>query len=107
MNRREAIAALLALPAATTRITRAAVAPTDVIVIETEQLLAETDRDGIRRAMKYSWPHNEVVVLDGGLKLKIAETSSPPPAPPASMNPNTPVRDFGWRARRPSGKSTV
>lgn len=75
MNRREAIAALMGLPAAT-RITRAAVTPTDVIVIESDGTLTEEGVVNIHRAIKAVWPDNRVAVLDGGLKLKIAETKA-------------------------------
>lgn len=75
MNRREAISALMGLPASA-RITRAAVTSTDVIVVESDALLAEHQHAYIRQVMNDVWPSNKVVVLDGSLRLRIAETKA-------------------------------
>lgn len=71
MNRREALAALVSLPASAT-VTRAAVTPLDVIVIESDEILSSDQIERIEYATKQVWPDNKVVVLSRGMRLKIA-----------------------------------
>lgn len=71
MNRREALAALMSLPAAT-RISVADLKPTDVIVIECEVSLSDEAASRIKSFAKGIWPEHKCVVLTDGLKLKVA-----------------------------------
>lgn len=71
MNRREAIAALMALPASAT-LTRAEVKADDVIVVESTQFLNDDEMQTIHRQIQIAFPGRRVVVLDHGLTLKIA-----------------------------------
>jgi hypothetical protein len=70
VNRREALAALLALPA-TTRITRAAVQPDDVLVLECPGKISEAAGARIRTYIENVWPGHKCVILCDGLTLKI------------------------------------
>lgn len=72
MNRRDAIAALVSLPAAT-RITTAPVKPTDVIVIECEGPMSMETAERIKTYIQPIWPGQKIVVLSDGLKLKVVE----------------------------------
>lgn len=72
MNRRDAMKALMSLPATAT-VTRSAVQPNDVIVIESDDVLSCAGRADIANAVRQVWPNNKVVVLDKGLRMKIAE----------------------------------
>ena len=74
VNRREAIAALVSLPAAAT-VTRAAVGPRDVIVFEYDGPISEAHRAAIEKAARSVWPENKIVVLGDGMKLKIVRAS--------------------------------
>lgn len=71
MNRREALAALAALPGVA-RIERANPAPDDVIVVETDQPISLAGAEHIERKLKAIWPDRRVIVLQHGLKLKLA-----------------------------------
>lgn len=71
MDRREALAALLSLPA-TANVTVAKVKPSDVIVIESDGWLTDDAKERILASAKGIWPDNKVAVLDKGLRLKIA-----------------------------------
>jgi hypothetical protein len=70
MNRRDAIAALVSLPALT-RITSGPVASTDVIVVECALPLTLTERERIRATLADVWPGRRVVVLSNGMTLKV------------------------------------
>ena len=70
MNRREAIAALMSLPATAT-LTAAKVEPNDVIVVECDEPLSQQSAELIKAAMESVWPGRKCVVLDQSLKLKI------------------------------------
>lgn len=70
MNRREAIAALVALPAVT-RISVADLKPNDVLVIETELRLNPEQAARIRETMEQVWPGRKCAVLSDGMKLKV------------------------------------
>lgn len=70
MNRREAIAALVATPAIA-RIERAAVAPDEVLVIESDQRLSDAMRAHLRRQVEAIWPGHKVLVLDQGLHVRV------------------------------------
>lgn len=74
MNRREALMALMALPA-TARLSRATVSSTDVIVIESDEILSEEQVNNIIRSVQPAFPENKIVLMDKGFHLKIAERS--------------------------------
>lgn len=71
MNRREAIAALMALPA-TARISVADVKPNDVIVIELDEHITQNAADVLSIRVGQVWPGRKCVVLGKGMRLKIA-----------------------------------
>ncbi len=70
MNRRDALAALVSLPALT-RITSGPVAPTDVIVVECAGLLSCEQRARIQATLREVWPGRRIVVCDGGTRIKV------------------------------------
>lgn len=70
MDRREALAALMSLPAAT-RISVANLKPTDVIVIECEGSLSDEVMSRIKSLAKGVWPDHKCVVQTDGVKLKV------------------------------------
>lgn len=72
MNRREAMAALMALPA-TARISAAQVKPSDVIVVEIEGAISQERADIIKHKIEAVWPGRKVLVVSEGLKIKIVE----------------------------------
>ena len=77
MNRREAITALMSLPAAT-RISVADLKPDDVIVIETDSHLRADEVERIRATLERVWPGRKAAVLSGGLKLKVVSERRQP-----------------------------
>jgi hypothetical protein len=70
MNRREAIAALMTLPA-TARITAADVKPDDVLVIECPGLVSAAYRERVQQVLAQVWPGRKCLVLEGGMALKL------------------------------------
>lgn len=72
MNRRDAIAALVSLPATVT-ITAAEVGPTDVIVVECDEYLGSIQAAQIREVLARAWPGRKAIVLDRGMRLRIAK----------------------------------
>jgi len=70
MNRRDALAALVALPALT-RIATAQVAPTDVIVVEVDAILSQEVARRMQLTLGQVWPGRQVVVLPKGMTLKV------------------------------------
>ncbi len=71
MDRREALKALVSLPA-TARVSVARLKPNDVIVIECDGPIWQMERARLADQLKDVWPDHRVVILDGKLKLKIA-----------------------------------
>ena len=69
MNRREAIAALTALPEALT-IARAPIAPGDVILVECDDKLSDDTIARIKRTLADVWPGHRVVVCEQGFRLR-------------------------------------
>jgi len=70
MNRREALAALVALPEVA-RIATAPVGPTDVIVVECSEEISDEAASRITKTMVAVWPGRKVVVLSNGMTLKV------------------------------------
>jgi hypothetical protein len=73
MNRREAMAALMALPQVT-RVARTWVAPTDVIVVECDQRLTPEAVSQLRARVRDVWPGQTVLICDAGLRIKVLES---------------------------------
>lgn len=71
MTRREAIAALVALPPAT-EVRVAAVRPTDVIIVSAGQPISTKTADHLKALVQQVWPDHRVLVLGDDLKLTIA-----------------------------------
>jgi len=70
MNRRDAIAALMSIPALSS-IQSVCMATDDVIVLEVERHLSSQERQNIEAQVSQLWPGRRVVVLDGGMKIKV------------------------------------
>jgi hypothetical protein len=70
MDRRDALKAFLALPAAAT-ISRAQLTPDDVIVIETHAVMSMERCETLAAHVRQIWPAQKVLVLQEGLTLKI------------------------------------
>lgn len=75
MNRREAISALMSLPATAT-ITAAKVQPHDVIVIECDEPVSEDVAVYMKQQLEQVWPGRKAIVLSGGLKIKIVRETA-------------------------------
>jgi hypothetical protein len=75
MNRREAIAALVALPGVA-KISTAPVKPDDVIVVECDLHMSCDMVERIKTTMADVWPGRKVVVFDKGMRMKIVEGTS-------------------------------
>lgn len=72
MNRRDAIAALVALPEVA-RISVTAVKATDVIVVESNRPVSSEAAARIKATLEQVWPGQKIVVLNESLKLKVVE----------------------------------
>lgn len=70
MNRREALAALVSLPAVA-RIQTADLKPDDVLVVECDDYVSEQGVANIRAALEQIWPGRKVAVMDKGTRLKV------------------------------------
>lgn len=70
MNRREALAALMSLPA-TASIKVAQLKPDDVLVVECDEHLPFERVRSIGDSVKAIWPDHKVAVFDGGLRLRV------------------------------------
>ena len=74
MNRRDAIKALVAMPAVV-RISVAQLKPDDVIVLESDEHLGVEQLQAIKRQAEQVWPGRKIVVLEKGLRLKVMAAS--------------------------------
>ena len=74
MNRRDAIRAVMAMPAVTS-IAVAKVEPDDVIVLECEDSITPEYGQMLKKQALEVWPGRKIVVLSGGLKLRIARAT--------------------------------
>jgi hypothetical protein len=74
MNRREALAALVALPA-TSRISVAQLKPDDVIILECDDPLSDAVALRLRIELERVWPGHKVIVLAERMRIQIAEGS--------------------------------
>jgi hypothetical protein len=70
MDRREAIAALVSMPALKA-LAVAEVKPTDVIVAECEGQLSIDAVEELQARLQQIWPGRKVVVCDEGIRLKV------------------------------------
>lgn len=73
MNRRDALKALMSLPA-TASLSVAKVQPDDVIVVECDDPVSRETAARIERDVGQAWPGRKVIVVSGGLHLKIARS---------------------------------
>lgn len=71
MNRREAIAALTALPGVA-RIAKVEPEPADVIVVECDGNLTEAVAQKIKENINSVWPGHRVLILADGIRIKLA-----------------------------------
>jgi len=70
MNRREAIAALVALPHVE-RIAKVDAQPTDVIVVECDTFVSAAAAERIRLTLNEVWPNRKVVICDKNMRIKV------------------------------------
>ena len=70
MNRREALAALIALPQIAS-IQRADIKPNDVIVVECDGLMSQRGKDNVLQKLAEIWPGRKIIICDGGVKLRV------------------------------------
>ena len=70
MNRREALKLLSALPMIKS-VEVANVAPNDVIVVECAGRVSMAQIAHIKQGMSQIWPNRKIVVLDGGLSIRV------------------------------------
>lgn len=77
MNREDALACLVSLPAVS-RIMVADLKPDDVIVMECDGPLPMEQAKRIKEMSEELWPGRKVVVLADGLRIKIVEESKVP-----------------------------
>lgn len=73
MNRRDAIRAVMAIPGLTA-VSRASVAPTDVIVVEFAGYLTQVCRANIGKQLQQVWPGQKIVILEQGMTLKVVSS---------------------------------
>jgi hypothetical protein len=76
MNRRDAIRAVMAMPAVT-NISVARLKPDDVIVLECDYSITQQIADNLKTTLNKLWPDNDVLVMANGLRMKIARSSEP------------------------------
>lgn len=74
MHRRDALKALVALPAVA-RISCAELKPGDVLVVECDEDLSADSVQRIKETMTKVWPGRRVVVFDKSMRLKIVPGS--------------------------------
>lgn len=79
MNRREALATLLALPTLE-RVSVARLNPQDVIVVEATEELSDVETAQMTAHLSHIWPGHKIVVCDRGTRLKVI-ASDPPQEP--------------------------
>jgi hypothetical protein len=75
MNRRQALAALVSLPP-TARVSVATLQADDVIIVECEDHLSQDTAIRLRAELIQVWPQHKIVVLDRGMRIKIAAASA-------------------------------
>lgn len=69
MNRREALAALISLPAIS-RISVAELKPNDVLVVECDGELSQSQQSNITASLSQIWPDRKIAIFQKGLRLK-------------------------------------
>jgi hypothetical protein len=79
MDRRDAIKALFGVPVTTqiSRIPASELKPTDVIVIEAPGELTPEIAEKLQRHAQKVWPNHRIVVMAGGLHVKILSSVAP------------------------------
>jgi hypothetical protein len=76
MNRREAIAALTALPGVA-EIKVADLRPDDVIVVECESHLSAEGIANLRTSLERIWPGRKFAICEPGLHIKVVRSYDP------------------------------
>lgn len=94
MNRREAIAALTALPGLAS-IQTADLKPNDVLVCRCDGHISEDLAVHLRETLERVFPGRKILVLSDGLSLEVLRDG--PPTPPKGENPGRIVRDGGMK----------
>lgn len=77
MDRREALKALVSLPAVA-RISVAELKPDDVLVVECDGQMSYETIQNIKATMGEIWPGRKIAFFTGGLRLKIVPGSQVP-----------------------------
>jgi hypothetical protein len=77
MNRRGALKALVAMPAVAS-VARVAVTPSDVIVFECDHHLSMSEVQSISDSAAKIWPNQRIMVLDAGIRMRIAASGHEP-----------------------------
>lgn len=75
MNRREALQALIAMPAVKA-LAVADVKPNDVIIVECAGPVSDMHMAHIQTMMEQIWPSRKCVVLPDGIQLRIARETA-------------------------------
>jgi hypothetical protein len=70
MNRRDAIKALMALPA-TARVSTIDLHADDAIVIECDEAIRPEQAERMKRTLETVWPGRKCVVLGPGVRLRV------------------------------------
>jgi len=70
VNRRDAVKALMGLPAVAS-LSMASFKPTDVVVVEFDEWLPSANKLRAYKSLQEVWPNNRIIILDGGSKLKV------------------------------------
>jgi hypothetical protein len=71
MNRREALAALVGMPALTRLSSVGAIASGDVIVAELDNHISSDDVRDLKNHLQMIWPNNQVLICGPNVRLKV------------------------------------
>jgi len=80
MNRREALAALVAIPAVERIVKVGDLKPDDVIVVECDQVVSPEAANRMEHYMSQIWENRKIVVLGQGIRVKVMPGSQVPHA---------------------------
>lgn len=72
MNRREALAALVALPEVS-RISVAKPEPDDVLVVECDAPISQGQATNIRAQLGQIWPNRKIAIFTTGVRIRFAK----------------------------------
>jgi hypothetical protein len=71
MNRREALAALVAMPEVA-RISSVPASANDVLVIECDDIISPENAERLLAELSVIWPDRKAVIFSKGMRLKLA-----------------------------------